>query len=41
LEQLGRVGGLSGNGSSLDAYLDSLVPGITDRARGKTQGASS
>jgi ribose 5-phosphate isomerase B len=41
VEQLGRIGELSGNGSSLDAYLDSLVPGITDRARGKTQGASS
>jgi ribose 5-phosphate isomerase B len=41
VEQLGRIGELSGSGSALDAYLDSLVPGITDRGRGKTQGASS
>jgi ribose 5-phosphate isomerase B len=41
VEQLGRIGELAADPGALDAYLDSLVPGITDRARGTTQGASS
>ena len=41
VEQLGRIGELGTSGAALDEYLDSLVPGITARAGGKTQGAPS
>ncbi|MBX3286337.1 MAG: ribose 5-phosphate isomerase B [Actinobacteria bacterium] len=32
VDQLGRIGELAGDGAALDAYLDSLVPGITARS---------
>lgn len=41
VEQLGRIGDLYADPVALDAYLDSLVPGLTDRARGTTEGAPS
>jgi ribose 5-phosphate isomerase B len=40
VEQIGLLGERGSDGRALDAYLDSLVPGITDRARGSKKGAS-
>ncbi len=37
VDQLGEIG--SRDGDVLDTYLDSLAPGITDRARGTSEGA--
>lgn len=39
VDQLGEIAHLSGDGEALDAYLDSLVPGIGARATESTQGA--
>jgi ribose 5-phosphate isomerase B len=39
VDQLGGIDARSGDGDALDTYLDSLVPGITDRAR-TNEGAS-
>ena len=39
VEQLDQLGARTSDAAALDAYLDSLVPGITARASG-TQGAS-
>ena len=41
VDQLGEIGRRGADGDALDLYLDSLVPGITARAQGKTQGAST
>ena len=41
VEQLGAIGAFGTDGAALDTYLDSLVPGITARASGTTEGASS
>jgi ribose 5-phosphate isomerase B len=41
VDQLGEIGRLSEDGDALDAYLDSLVPGITARATGADEGASA
>ncbi|MBX3312873.1 MAG: ribose 5-phosphate isomerase B [Actinobacteria bacterium] len=41
VDQLGEIGERSTNGAALDAYLDSLVPGITARATDPSQGAPS
>ncbi|MCB1031630.1 MAG: ribose 5-phosphate isomerase B [Acidimicrobiales bacterium] len=41
VEQLGEIGRRSHNGQELDMYLDSLVPGISERASNNSQGASS
>jgi ribose 5-phosphate isomerase B len=38
VDQLGEIGELGTDGRALDAYLDSLVPGITARAAGIPQG---
>lgn len=40
VDQLGTIGELGGDGPALDAYLDSLVPGITARAAGTAKGAT-
>jgi ribose 5-phosphate isomerase B len=40
VDQLSAIDARSGDGDALDTYLDSLVPGITGRARGTTEGAS-
>jgi len=39
VDELGEIGIRSGDGAALDTYLDSLVPGITARAAGTTEGA--
>lgn len=39
VDQLGEIGRLGHDGEALDAYLDSLVPGLTARAGGTSQGA--
>ena len=41
VEQLGEIGRRSHNGQELDIYLDSLVPGISERASNNSQGAPS
>lgn len=40
VDQLGEIGACGNDGDALDAYLDSLVPGITARAAGTDLGAS-
>lgn len=40
VDQLGEIGKLSNDPAALDAYLDSLAPGITARAGGNAQGAN-
>ena len=40
VDQLGEIGERSADGAALDAYLDSLVPGITARAAEPSQGAT-
>ena len=39
VDQIGEIGACGNDGAALDAYLDSLVPGITARAAGTDQGA--
>lgn len=41
VDQLGEIGRLGTDPAALDAYLDSLVPGITARATGTAEGATS
>jgi ribose 5-phosphate isomerase B len=41
VDQLGEIGALGNDPRALDAYLDSLVPGIAARAQGATQGDRS
>ena len=41
VDQLGEIGRFGPDGAGLDTYLDSLVPGITARARGLDEGASA
>ncbi|HRW36632.1 MAG: ribose 5-phosphate isomerase B [Acidimicrobiales bacterium] len=41
VDQLGEIGAYGADGPGLDAYLDSLVPGITARAAGTDEGAPS
>jgi ribose 5-phosphate isomerase B len=38
LDQIAEIGALGADGPALDAYLDSLAPGITERAAGIPQG---
>ena len=38
VDQLAEVGAFGTDGAALDAYLDQLVPGITERAGGTPQG---
>lgn len=40
VDQLAEIGSRSNDGDALDSYLNSLVPGITDRATGSSTGAS-
>lgn len=41
VDQLGEIGRRTADPRALDAYLDTLVPGITARATGNAEGASS
>ena len=41
VDQLGEIGRHGADGAGLDAYLDSLVPGLTARSTGTTEGAPS
>ena len=39
VDQLAEIGRFSTDGAGLDAFLDTLVPGITARATGPAPGA--
>jgi ribose 5-phosphate isomerase B len=41
IDQIARIDALGSDGPALDAYLDSLVPGVTARASGHPQGDPS
>ncbi len=41
VDQLAEIGRRAADGAALDAYLDSLVAGITDRATGASTGATA
>lgn len=41
VDQIGEIAARSGDPTALDAYLDTLVPGLTARATGTSEGAPS